>query len=318
MTSHRKDASPSTSEQDSTKEPKHRRLTRRQRIIARAASLGGVAVVAFITAFAGNFGSHAATLVSTIRGHSARGSSPTGEPVTIDYVGPEPPAGTAVMAAAAKPIIFTSHQLEQLNSQQNSGSAAEWLAAHGALTPSIDILVVVQGNRAHTVRIVDIQPVAACAQPLHGTVFFSPSAGADPITQLNLNLDKPQVPLSYSETYSVNGSAEEKTIRDYFGHYTVSLDPGKQFTFAIDATTRLHYCKFSLTMTVVDGSQTVMEPITDHGKPFQVTAIYHDGLQPSFSRYSTVYLGGLAGVNQETGAWSRVNPTTAEQMATRD
>jgi hypothetical protein len=239
-------------------------------------------------------------------------------PVTLDYVGPEPPAGTSAVAAAPEPVNFSTRQLEQLNSAQQSGSAAKWLASHGALTPSINILVVVQGNRAHPVKIIDIQPSVTCTQPVHGTVFYSPSAGSDPITQLNLNLDKPQTPLSYTEFYSINGTPEAKTISDYFGRYTITLKPGEQFTFAIDATTQLHYCKFSLNMTVVNGSQTVTEPITDHGKPFQVTALYGSGLIPSFSRYSTVYLGGLAAVNQKTGTWSRVSPATAEQVTSRN
>jgi len=89
----------------------------------------------------------------------------------------------------------------------------------------------------------------------------------------------------------------------------ISLSPGEQFTFAIHATTMLHYCKFSLKMTVVDGTQTVIEPITNHGKLFQVTAVYGK-YAPAFSRYSTVYFGGVAAVNQKTGGWSRVNPET--------
>jgi hypothetical protein len=135
MTSHRKDAPPNTHKQGSSKEPKHRKLTRRQRILARAVALAGVAVVAFVTAFAGNFGDHAATLVSTIGSHSTRASAQADEPVTLDYVEPEPPAGSAVVAAAAQSMILTARQLGQLN--------AEWLTAHGALTPSVNILVVV-------------------------------------------------------------------------------------------------------------------------------------------------------------------------------
>lgn len=314
MTSHRKDVPPGSHEQGSVKDPKHRKLTRRQRIIARAASLGAVAVVAFVTAFAGNFGNHAATLATTIGAHSAQASARTGEPVSIDYAQPEQPGDPAAIAVTARPVVLNVHQLKQLNSAQDSESAPGWLAAHGALSSAINILVVVQGNRPHTVRIVNIQPVAACTQPLHGTLFYSPSAAEDPVTQLNLNLDKPQVPLSYSETYDINGEGGWKTISDYFGHYTISLDPGKQFTFAIAATTLLHYCKFTLAMTVVDGTHTVVERITDHGKPFQVSAFFGGPADTGFSRYSVVYFGGLATVNLKTKGWSRVNPATADQM----
>jgi hypothetical protein len=322
MTSHRKDVPPGSGEdsgqKDPKKDPKHRRLTRRQRVLARAASPDAVAIAAFVTAFAGNFGDHAATLASAIGARSGPASASAGDPVTIDYAQPEQPAGSAVIAAAAKPIILTASQLSQLNSAQASGSAAGWLAARGALSSGTDILVVVQGNRSHTVRIVDIQPVASCAQPLDGTVFYSPSAASDPTTQLYLNLDQPQVPLSYAESYSINGIGEDRVIGDYFGHYTIPLSPGGQFTLAIEASTQQHYCKFTLAMTVVDGTRTVVEPITDHGKPFQVTAILGGGVNTSFSRYAMVYLGGLAAVNQKTGSWSRVNPATADQTLIKE
>ena len=129
-----------------------------------------------------------------------------------------------------------------------------------------------------------MRPAEQCASPLRGTIFYSPSAGADPVTQLNMDLDNPGIPASYQETYQVNGVTEGKAAADYFGHNTVSLGNGEQFTFDIHASTATHYCRFSLAMTVVDGTKTVTENVDDHGVPFQVTAVY--GIKKTWSRRS--------------------------------
>jgi hypothetical protein len=313
MASHKKTAPATTGGQESQPQPKHRKLSRKQRFIAWTASLSGIAVGAFVTAFAGNFGDHAATLVSSIGSHPTPASASAGKPVTIDYVGLEQPQDGTEVVAFPRPVMLSARQLGQLNAIPDYASENAWLTARGAVQAGLNILVIVQGNRAHTVRIVDIQPVPSCTQPLHGALFYAPSAGADPTTQLNLNLDTPRAPLSYTESYEVNGVWIVKTFSDYFGHYTISLDPGEQFTFAIAAATQLHYCRFTLDMTVVDGTQTVVEPITDHGKPFQVTALYATDGSPDFSRYSAVYLGGVAAIGRKTSGsgWSRVNPAAA-------
>ena len=158
-----------------------------------------------------------------------------------------------------------------------------------------------------------MRPAEQCASPLRGTIFYSPSAGADPVTQLNMDLDNPGIPASYQETYQVNGVTEGKAAADYFGHNTVSLGNGEQFTFDIHASTATHYCRFSLAMTVVDGTKTVTENVDDHGVPFQVTAVYgiKKDLVPSFSRYSAVYLGGVATPRGDDG-WTRVSPARAQ------
>jgi len=166
-------------------------------------------------------------------------------------------------------------------------------------------------------RIVDIQPATSCTQPLHGTLFYSPSAAGDPVTQLNLNLDKPQIPASYEVYNQVNGVWTPKNISNYFGHYTVSLKYGEQFTFDIDAATELHYCQFTLKMTVVDGSGSVVESIDNNGKPFRVTAIYGREAAPTFSRYNVVYLGGIANTISRNDSWVRVDPMKAAANLTR-
>ena len=213
-------------------------------------------------------------------------------------------------------MVLTGLQLRTLNSNPFANADYGWLIQHGAVaTGTVDIQLVVQGNRTDTVRILNIKPAANCTNPLHGTMFYSPSAGSDPITQLNMNLDDPDIPASYTENRQVDGMVQGKTISDYFGHNTVSLSNGEQFTFDIHVSTALHYCQFSLDMTVVDGTKTVVESVNNHDAPFRVTALYGKkrDLLPTFSRYSVVYLGGVATPKGHNG-WTLVPATQAKEM----
>ena len=210
-------------------------------------------------------------------------------------------------------MVLTRPQLRTLNSDLDPDASYGWLIRHGAVaTGMVDIRLVVQGNRTHAVRILNIKPAEHCARPLRGTIFYSPSAGADPITQLNVNLDDPNAPASFQVNQQVNGTTRGRTVSDYFGHNTVSLGNGEQFTFDIQAATARHYCQFSLDMTVVDATKTVVESVDNHGVPFRVTAIYgkNRNLIPTFSRYSAVYLGGVATPEGHNG-WTPVPPAHA-------
>jgi hypothetical protein len=212
-------------------------------------------------------------------------------------------------------MLLTAPQLRVLNSNPFANADYGWLIRHGAVaTGTVDIQLVFQGNRTHTVRILNIKPVEKCTRPLGGTIFYAPSAGSDSITQLNINLDSPGAPASYTQNHQVNGMPEGKTISDYFGHNTVSLSNGEQFTFDIHASTALHYCQFTFDMTVVDGAKTVVETVDNHGAPFRVTAIYHKNhdIIPIFSQYSAVYLGGVATPKGDNG-WTLVPPAQANR-----
>jgi hypothetical protein len=308
MTTRRRAAGTGTREHEGSRGPKHRKLSRKQKTIAWAGSLAGVALGGFATAFFGVFGNQAAAFVFSIGGHAGSAAHSAGAPAAIDYVGFEQPSDSGEVVAFPGSVILSARQLKTLDAMSSYHSSVGWLEARGGVNTFLNILVVVQGNRSHKVRIVNIQPVASCGKALHGTLFYSPSAGAGPVTQLNLDLDKPLEPLSYVASYEVNGEWTSKEVADYFNHYTISLDPGEQFTFAVHATTRLHYCRFSLNMTVVDGTHAIVEPITDHGKQFQVTAVYGK-YSPVFSRYSTVYFGGVASPDMKSDGWTRVNPT---------
>ncbi len=113
-------------------------------------------------------------------------------------------------------------------------------------------------------------------------------------TRLTLNLDKP-----YTRPGYFLGEGYQRPHADYFGHFTVLLKRNEQFTFDIIASTRVHYCEFTLNMQVLDGTRTVTETISDNGRPFRVTAGLYNNQAGGFARYKNVYFQG-----------KRVNPAT--------
>jgi hypothetical protein len=240
-----------------------------------------------------------------------------GVPAKVDLVRiVRGPGDTHIFAA---PLVLTANQLSQLNSlNQTEPGYQDWFTSHGAVDADrSDIEIVLEGNRSHTVRIVGIQPVTACSAPLRGTLFFSPSAGNDTSTQLFVNLDAPNTLPSYI-TSEQNGNIASG--KDFFGTYTVSLTQGEQYTFKVVASTKAHYCSFTLDMTVLDGNQSVVEHIDDNGKPFHVSSMIDPNptAPGEMSAYSVLYIGGVANFNggQNTfgdDLWTPADPSTYSQ-----
>jgi hypothetical protein len=304
MPSHRKGEPP----QDNTggpPKPHRHRLSWKKRL-AWATGLAAAASLAFATGFSSAVGSHLAGLASAP-------ASPGGPPVRVAYVGVQTYQPGALAFAFARRFLLSQAQLTALNAHdaRDANYAADWLMRKGAIaTNEISIQIVVRGNRLDPVQVVNITPTATCTQPLHGTLFYAPTAGANNVTQLLLNLDKPQQPLSYQEAFTVDGAQELRNIPDYFGHYTVSLKRDEPFTFDVMASTGLHYCRFTLRMTVAGEGNTRNEEINDNGKPFQITAanLSRPG-KGTFSGYSALYVGGLAAASSN-GNWRRSDPAT--------
>jgi len=192
-----------------------------------------------------------------------------------------------------------------VNGSGSSGSQA-WLADHDmAFAGRVDIQLVVQGNRRHLVRIINIKPVEHCSAPLDGTMFFAPGQGEDVSAQLYVDLDNPQVPAEYTKAWSV------KRYPDYFGQYSISLGFGEQFTFQVAVSTSRQFCQFELDLTALDGGKTVTETVNDHGKPFRITPIPAGG-GTIFSSYQVLYLDNEIARSvypniTNTNPWIRVN-----------
>lgn len=225
-----------------------------------------------------------------------------GDPVRIDSVSAQYMDDTHVFANA---LVLSDSALSQLNSlYRDDPSYEDWFASRHAVNDTSRTLLVLEGNRDHTVRIIGMQPIVSCQSPLSGTLFYSPSEGGDRSTELGFDLDNPQAPPSYA-LLNQNGTITSGT--GFFGTYTVSLNLGEQFTFLVVASTKKQFCKFTLMMTVVDGDKTVRETITNNGQPFQVTALLPYGYVPEFSDYPVLYIGGIL----STGSpWSRADPKT--------
>jgi hypothetical protein len=243
-------------------------------------------------------------------------AAPTGMPARIDLV--QIVRGPGDTHVAADPIALTGGQLGQLNALNQTDPAYQaWFTAHGAVdADSTDIEIVVEGNRDHAVRVLGLQPIARCAPALNGTLFLSPSAGSDTSTQLLIDLDDPHALPSY---IAQDNAGDITSGKDFFGAYTVSLAPAEQYTFKVVASTTGHYCTFTLAMTVLDGTQTLVERVDDNGRPFRVSAVLdqdpdHPG-PGEFAAYKKLYIGGVANTDIEQNSfgddtWAPADPAS--------
>jgi hypothetical protein len=214
--------------------------------------------------------------------------------------------GSVALPSATR---LSARQLSALNAknQLTDGSYAAWFADRGfAYTGQVTVEVQAQGNLDHTVRIINIVPVERCSAPYSGTLFSNPGQAENLNPQLYLDLNDPSRPVAYTR----EGSAAQQ--QDYFRRYSISLRQGEQETFDVTAVVRRRSCQFTLNMTVLDGSSSVTETVSDHGQPFRLTS------QGGFASYQDLYLGGAISeqitkgqLNQyEEAPWIRADPKT--------
>ncbi len=249
------------------------------RYVLAATLIGALITVAFTT---NGFG--------LLDRHSRQPTKVHGLPVRIDSVTLDAANRPTLSFAFAKPLVVSSAQLAVLNSlSPNDPQYNSWFISHGGVVPLEDyVKLVVEGNRPYPVRIIYMHVNAKCTQPLRGTYFLnSPAGGPGGNLDFQFNLDRP-VPTP--QLQYVRG--------DYFKTHTVVLRKGELTTFEIGSWTERHYCSYTLQMSVVDGDKTLLENVSYHGHPFQVTA-----LAP---RYRVLYIGGrLPG---QTAPFVRQNP----------
>ena len=166
-----------------------------------------------------------------------------------------------------------------------------WAIAHGGVDPSLAVTrVILEGNRSRTVEILGITADAQCQQPLAGTIFYSPTAGADPVARMGFNLDLP-------DPIAQKASGGFVSPQPYFETTTISLAPGEQQVVDMIAVTERHFCRYTFILKVLDGHTISTETLDDNGKPFQVSAAGGDSSSPLFSHYRSVYVGGVATPN---------------------
>jgi hypothetical protein len=221
---------------------------------------------------------------------SAVPTSAVRSPVKIDSVSYSPSGAYGFSFAFRKKVALSSRELESITGAgSGQGNYESWARSHGGVDLSVsEIKLVVEGNSASLVRIINMQVVKQCQPPLSGTLFYSPGAAQDTSIKLGFNLDEL---VSVARTYrdSVFGSS-------YFDNKTVSLKRGEQEVFQIRAETKRYYCQFELRLTIVVDGKTVNETVDDHGQPFRVTAslVANPGVKDPYSAYKAAYLGGVA------------------------
>jgi hypothetical protein len=190
-------------------------------------------------------------------------------------------------------IDLTDSELVHLNEtrQDRTGTAyKEWARSHGGVDPNVSILkLVLEGNRNHTVRVVDLRTIAKCQAPLDGTILYSPPAGADTTEAIGFDLDSTSPVAQHFDGRSLSGN--------YFIDKTIGLRPDEQQTVVIYSMSKNHYCEYSLALTVLDDGKTTTQTITNHGEPFRVTATLPRTKEAPVGSYRSGYMGGVANVS---------------------
>jgi hypothetical protein len=242
--------------------------------------------------------------------HSSDSSKPTptreaGPPLKVISEDPINPGDIGGVWMFPGKLALSSSQLKALNGMKSIYDKDDWFFAHGGYEPSTDTQLVVQNNRSHLVRIIDMRVIKACTAPLGGTLFYAPDQGSDAEIRLGFNLDSAD-----TEAESAAGWDPGQWKPDYFANYTVSIQPGSQQVFNLRAVVREHSCTFKYQLTILDGSRKVRQIIGDGGQSFRASALRRDKAGAvSFPGYQAAYVGGAYNENRN-GAYFRVDPDT--------
>jgi len=214
-----------------------------------------------------------------------------GPPVKIDSVTVLRTATQAGTYVFQRTVDLSPSDLQSLNQVQgNTPSYDAWFRSRGGVDPGAsNVQLVVEGNADRPARITNVTLAKSCQAPLDGTLFDNPPEAGQPALPINFNLDSPQ------------SIAQSPDGHDYFPNSTIVLKPGEVQVIEATASTQLHYCQFSLQLTVLVGDHTTVETVTNDGRPFQVTALYK-----STGRYHALYSGGT--LNEPTGDFVQERP----------
>lgn len=215
-----------------------------------------------------------------------------GPPVKIDSVTVLRTDSQAGLYVFRRPVDLSHSDLQSLNQVRGNPAAYNaWFRSRGGVDPgSSNVQLVVEGNADQPARITDVTLAKSCLAPLDGTLFDNPPEAGQPALPINFNLDSPQ------------SIAQAPDGHDYFPKSTIVLRPGEVQVIEATASTKLHYCQFSLQLTVLVGDHTTVETVVNNGKPFQVSALYK-----SVEHYHALYVGGTISP-KPTGDFVRERP----------
>jgi hypothetical protein len=202
-------------------------------------------------------------------------------------------------------LVLSSSQLKALNDMKSIYDQDNWFFAHGGYEPATDTQLVVQNNRNHLVRVIDMKVIKNCTVPLSGTLFYAPDQGGDGEIRLGFNLDSAD-----TEAESAAGWGTSQWKPDYFANYTVSIQPGAQEVFNLRTVVTKYSCTFEYQLTILDGVKKTYQIVKDGGQPFRASALTRGhSAMGSYSGYQVMYAGGVYD-EKGNGAYVRVSPDT--------
>jgi hypothetical protein len=160
-------------------------------------------------------------------------------------------------------LVLSTAELTYLNRlSPNDPRYDSWFTSRGAASVSPAVFkLVVEGNRSRPVQIVDMGYTDQCTRPLDGSYYGEGQAGGteeDQAVVFDLDAKHP-----FPQNGMVTGN--------FFAAHSISLKEGEVEVFKVVVNSS-RYCQYRLTLSVVDGTKTVTEVVSDHGRPFHVTA----------------------------------------------
>jgi hypothetical protein len=187
----------------------------------------------------------------------------------------------------------------------DTAAVVQYMKAHGGYPASSVTQLVVQNTRNYPIRILDMQVVKNCQQPLTGTLFYNPPQGADLSIEVGFDLDSTD-----PEAKLTRGPGITASLPDYFSRYTVSISPGAQEVFDIRSVTTKYSCTFRYEVTVLDGQHEVQQLIGDGNQPFRISAVVGTSATIPFAKYRLVYIGDDPQVPGSYNKYEKVNGKT--------
>ena len=217
-------------------------------------SVAGALILAAVTAFGTGLGQK---LVATV-------TTDAGPPVLIH---------AEYMQQSPGDLLIVAPTQNDLDGLPGSGSFQKYIAAvtkvGGAEYTPAYIQVVLRGNRTGPVVVNAMSVVKQCRAPLNGVV-NNPDISLTTVTGIGFDLDG-RFPVAEAEN-------DGNISGDFFAHRTISLADGQTQTLLIGVTTDRYFCHFTFHLGVnTPAGEEVPETVTDHGRPFSVTACPADG-----------------------------------------
>lgn len=207
-------------------------------------------------------------------------------------------------------VLLDGSELHSLDALIQSGSDTsmakyvQWFSSRGAYkTAGVSTQVVIENDRSHPIRIIEMNVVKKCGPPVKGTFFMAAGGAEEQSIGLGFSLDSSD---TNAEVAQGIGPSEWKP--HYFASYTISIEPGEQQVLNLFAFTTKAACSFNYSATVLDGDKKVYQLIGNGTTPFRVTSVVLSLGNPyPFSNYQAAYMGGALTRN---GAFVRVNAAT--------